>query len=187
MLDNAELIQTLENTKQTAIEVQEKLALASVTAVEINQIRDGYRPAAKRGAVLFFVLSDMATINAMYQYSLASFLLVFDQSLRRSLPDGNLERRLHNIINTLTFNVYNYATTGLFERHKLLFSFQMAMKLQDAEGSMVPSELDFFIKGNVALEKAARRKPHDWISDQVSINILNSINKVLNLLLLCML
>lgn len=27
-------------------------------------------------------------------------------------------------------------------------------------------ELDFFIKGNISLEKSSRCKPHDWIPDQ---------------------
>ena len=104
------------------------------TSKEIEAVRDGYRPAARRGAVLFFVLSEMAAINSMYQYSLSSYLevsegfmlmlydslcvlltsqQVFDHSLRRSLPDTHLQKRLNNIINTLSLNVYNYACTGM--------------------------------------------------------------------------
>ena len=48
----------------------------------------------------------------MYQYSLASYLQVFDLSLRKSLPDSILPKRLKNIMDTLTMNVYNYACTG---------------------------------------------------------------------------
>ena len=166
MLDNAELVQTLENTKSKASEVQEKLALAERTAKQINEIRDGYRPAAQRGAVLFFVLSEMAAINSMYQYSLSSYLEVFDQSLRRSLPDSYLGKRLQNIIDTLTINVYNYATTGLFERHKLLFSFQMTVRLLESQNAMSRVELDFFVKGNLSLEPVARPKPNTWLSEQ---------------------
>lgn len=56
------------------MQVSEKLKLAEKTAKEIEILRDGYRPAARRGAVLFFVLSGMAAINSMYQYSLNSYL-----------------------------------------------------------------------------------------------------------------
>lgn len=52
----------------------EKLELAEATAVDIEKLRDGYRPVAKRGSILFFVLSDMANVNTMYQYSLTSYL-----------------------------------------------------------------------------------------------------------------
>ncbi|MEQ2161926.1 hypothetical protein GOODEAATRI_014749, partial [Goodea atripinnis] len=146
MLENTELVQTLEETKLKATEVFEKLTLAQKTSVDIDQLRDGYRPAAKRGAILFFVLTDMALVSSMYQYSLASYLKVFDLSLRKSRSDSVLHKRLQNIINTLTYNVYNYGCTGLFERHKLLFSFNMTVKIEQAEGRARQEELEFLIK-----------------------------------------
>ena len=76
MLDNVELVQTLEDTKAKAGEVAEKLKLGEKTAAEIEKNRDTYRPVAKRGAIPFFVLSEMASINSMYQYSLAAYLEV---------------------------------------------------------------------------------------------------------------
>ena len=90
----------------------QKLKEAEVTAKEIEKLREQYRPAAKRGALLFFVLSEMAAINTMYQYSLSAYLTVFDYSLRKSLPDSHLPKRIRNIIDTLTYNVYTYACTG---------------------------------------------------------------------------
>ena len=92
--------------------MSEKLKLAEKTALDIDRLRDGYRPAARRGAILFFVLSEMALVNAMYQYSLSAFLEVFGLSLKKSLPDSILIKRLRNITDTLTFNIYNYGCTG---------------------------------------------------------------------------
>uniref|UniRef100_A0A8D0HBM0 Dynein axonemal heavy chain 10 n=1 Tax=Sphenodon punctatus TaxID=8508 RepID=A0A8D0HBM0_SPHPU len=166
MLDNVDLVHTLEETKAKATEVSEKLKLAEKTAVDIDKLRDGYRPASKRGAILFFVLSEMALVNTMYQYSLAAFLDVFGFSLRKSMPDTILPKRLRNIMDTLTFNVYNYGCTGLFERHKLLFSFNMTIKIEQADGRVPQEELDFFLKGNISLEKSVRKKPCAWLADQ---------------------
>ncbi|XP_021567645.1 dynein heavy chain 10, axonemal [Carlito syrichta] len=166
MLDNVELVQTLEETKSKATEVSEKLKLAEKTALDIDRLRDGYRPAARRGAILFFVLSEMALVSSMYQYSLTAFLEVFRLSLKRSLPDSILMKRLKNITDTLTFNIYNYGCTGLFEKHKLLFSFNMTIKIEQAEGRVPQEELDFFLKGNISLEKSTRKKPCTWLSDQ---------------------
>uniref|UniRef100_K7FM63 Dynein axonemal heavy chain 10 n=1 Tax=Pelodiscus sinensis TaxID=13735 RepID=K7FM63_PELSI len=166
MLDNVDLVHTLEETKAKATEVSEKLKLAEKTAVDIDKLRDGYRPAAKRGAILFFVLSEMALVNTMYQYSLASFLDVFGFSLRKSMPNSILPKRLKNIMDTLTFNIYNYGCTGLFERHKLLFSFNMTIKIEQADGRVPQEELDFFLKGNISLEKSTRKKPYAWLFDQ---------------------
>ncbi|XP_069071115.1 dynein axonemal heavy chain 10 [Pleurodeles waltl] len=166
MLDNVELVQTLEETKSKATEVSEKLTLAATTAVDIDRLRDGYRPAAKRGGILFFVLSEMALVNSMYQYSLSSFLAVFGFSLRKSLPDAILTKRLKNIMDTLTFNVYNYGCTGLFEKHKLLLSFNMTIKIEQADNRVPQDELEFFLKGNISLEKSKWKKPCPWLHDQ---------------------
>ncbi|XP_030358369.1 dynein heavy chain 10, axonemal isoform X4 [Strigops habroptila] len=166
MLDNLDLVQTLEETKTKATEVIEKLSLAETTAVDIDRLRDGYRPAARRGAILFSVLSEMALVNIMYQYSLASFLEVFGFSLRKSMPSPILPKRLKSIMDTLTFNTYNYVCTGLFERHKLLFSFNMTVKIEQADGRVPQEEFEFFLKGNVSLEKSERKKPYAWLPDQ---------------------
>lgn len=57
-------------------------------------------------------------------------------------------------------------TAGLFEKHKLMFSFQMAIKILEGESLLNHSQLDFFLKGNLSLEKSKRRKPFDWFPDQ---------------------
>ena len=36
--------------------------------------------------------------------------------------------------------------SGLFEQHKLLFSFSMTVKIQEVESSLNRDELDFFMK-----------------------------------------
>eukprot|EP00741_Cyanophora_paradoxa_P015322 tig00000194_g14791.t1 len=167
ILDNEDLIATLENTKQKATEIAEKLQTAKQTAAEIDEVRFRYRPAAKRGAILFFVMSSLSAINSMYEYSLSAFLGVFEHSLQKSEHDPILEKRLLHILDALTYNVYNYTCTGLFEIHKLMFSFQMTMKILDGDGKLNHRELDFFIKGNLSLEKNARGNPFPaWIADQ---------------------
>ncbi|KAF3425259.1 hypothetical protein E2986_13407 [Frieseomelitta varia] len=163
MLDNIELIETLESTKASAADVQRKLYLAEVTAADVNKLRDGYRPVANRGAILFFVLADMSMVNPMYQYSLSSYVEVFVYSLKKAIPDPTLSRRLKNIIPMLTKNVYDYGCTGIFERHKLLFSFQICTKLEESTGNVSQQQLDFFVKGSVTLEKAARVNPTEWL------------------------
>lgn len=166
MLDNVELVETLENTKSKAAVVIEQLKLSADTQRDIEKLRNGYRPAAKRGAVLFFALSDMSTVNAMYQYALAAYLDLFTYSLRKSVPDTVLSKRLNNITKTLTENVYSYGCTGIFERHKLLFSFQIATKLAQRDGILSQAELDFFIKGSVSLTKSVRPSPAKWLPDK---------------------
>ena len=48
-------------------------------------------------------------------------------------------------MDTLTYNVYNYGCTGIFEKHKLLFSFQITLRLEMDREHIRQDELDFFI------------------------------------------
>lgn len=166
MLDNEELIHTLENAKSKALEVTTKLNQAMKTEKFIEEARNDYRPIALRGAHLFFVLSDMLIVNPMYQYSLSAYLIVFISSMKNADPDIILHKRIKNIIKTLTKNVYEYGCSGIFEKHKLLFSFQIATKLQQSEEKLSQKELDFFIKGSVSIEKSEHSCPAKWLSSK---------------------
>ncbi|GBG66219.1 hypothetical protein CBR_g57822 [Chara braunii] len=166
ILDNEPLITTLENTKAKAVEISEKLELAKVTATEIEQVRTRYSPAAKRGAILFFVMSSLSAVNNMYEYSLYSFLAVFRNTLETSKRDPSLDGRLRNVLDALMYDVYNYTCLGLFEKHKVMLSFQMTIKIAEGEKDLNHAQLDFLLKGNLSLEKSARRKPYDWWPEQ---------------------
>lgn len=154
ILDNAALITTLEEAKGKAVEITEKLAKARVTAEEIEEVRVKYIPVADRGAVLFFVMAGLSAISSMYEYSLAAFLTVFGMSLAGAKRDPLLPARLRNVLETLTADVYNYTCLGLFEKHKLLLSFQMTVRILQAEGKVEQRQLDFFLKGGYRPQRA---------------------------------
>ena len=103
----------------------------------------------------------------MYEYSLNSFLEVFNISLATSPKHKTLDGRLRNIIDALTFDLYNYACTGLFEKHKLMLSFQITIQILNGDGKLNHVYLDFFLKGNLSLEKAEKLNPFpDWFPEQ---------------------
>ena len=166
ILDNHELIATLEETKSKAVEISEKLEQAKLTAEEIDTVRVRYMPAAKRGAILFFVLANLSAILNMYEYSLASYLTVFNFTLNTARKDASLDSRLRNVIDALTYNVYNYTCLGLFEKHKLMLSFQMTCNVLKGENDIDLVMLDFFLKGSLSLEKNARKRPYEWFPEQ---------------------
>jgi dynein heavy chain len=76
ILDDEELIQALNDSKETSAAIIKRLAEAEVTEEKINRNRESYRPVAARGSVLYFVVAQLAELDPMYQYSLKFFAQV---------------------------------------------------------------------------------------------------------------
>ena len=77
ILNDEELINTLDQSKETSVAINERMIEAEVTAKNIDENRENYRIVARRGSVLYFVVADLANIDPMYQYSLEFFTKLF--------------------------------------------------------------------------------------------------------------
>ncbi|XP_055862272.1 dynein axonemal heavy chain 8-like isoform X3 [Biomphalaria glabrata] len=172
LVDDPTLIEVLRNTKKTSAEVTEKLAIAAETSLEIHTAREEFRPVAARGSILYFLLCDMAMVNHMYSTSLIQFLVLFDESMARSKPNFNTQKRISNIIEYLTFAVWVYTTRSLYNQDRQLFTLLLAVKIDLARGLIKNTEFQAFIKGGAALDmNAVTPKPARWISDVTWLNL----------------
>lgn len=59
-------------------EIQAKQKVAVVTEEEIDHARNLYKPVSEHSSVLFFCISDLATLDPMYQYSLPWFINLYN-------------------------------------------------------------------------------------------------------------
>lgn len=64
------LINTLQNAKRFAAEINQRMKDSKVTEEQIDKAREGYRPVAFRASLLFFCIVDLNGIDPMYEYSL---------------------------------------------------------------------------------------------------------------------
>ncbi|CBZ52837.1 GA26239, related [Neospora caninum Liverpool] len=81
ILEDTELILNLEKTKSIATEVSAKVALAKKTGERLDTISEQYRPVARRGAVLFFLLSELFKMHTFYVYSMEAFVAVIHRAI----------------------------------------------------------------------------------------------------------
>ncbi|XP_063958044.1 dynein axonemal heavy chain 6-like isoform X2 [Lytechinus pictus] len=88
ILDDQDLVDTLEKSKKMSGEIQKRVAESEITQKKIEQARKKYLPVATRGAVLYFVLADLAAIDVMYQFSLPWFQMLFGKCIRDSSREG---------------------------------------------------------------------------------------------------
>ncbi|KAF1329905.1 Dynein heavy chain, partial [Globisporangium splendens] len=130
ILDDLELIHALDTSKQTSIVVTKWLKESEVMKHEVLEIRNHYSPVAARGALLYFVIADLAAFDPTYQYSLEYFGRLFNLSIDEAPASSELLSRLDNLTAHLTFVVYRNICRGLFEAHKLLFSLVICLRVQ---------------------------------------------------------
>lgn len=82
ILDDIELIESLEFSKKLSIEINEKVEKAKITEEVINVASENYRPAASRGALVFFLLNELYKIHSFYKFSLDSFIIVVKRAIK---------------------------------------------------------------------------------------------------------
>ena len=121
----------------------------------INKIRDENVPVGLRVSRLFFVLTDLTNVDPMYQYSLDFFKHIFAMTLKSADEAGldrqkKAEKRLY-WIDEFTRRLYANVSRSLFQRHILLFSFLICLKIMDenllSEGGLNLAELRFLMAG----------------------------------------
>lgn len=147
ILDDTNLIETLASAKETSAIVMTKMREAEETEREIDARSEGYRPVAFRAALLFFCIADLALVDPMYQYSLTWFTDLFVRGIQAAKPSTQLATRLANLNDFFTLSVYTNVCRSLFEKHKLLFSFLLTIKIMQGDNEVDAGEWRFLLSG----------------------------------------
>ncbi|PZC80020.1 hypothetical protein B5X24_HaOG215489 [Helicoverpa armigera] len=159
ILDDEELIETLNESKETSEIINARLEETEATEISISAAREKYRTVATRGAVLYFAVAQLADIDPMYQFSLKYFNQIFNQVIEKSEKCDVLETRLDILRREITLSVYRNVSRGLFERHKLVFSFLLNMAIYLDAGLVSPEQWNFILRGPAGTIVVPPKKP----------------------------
>lgn len=177
IIEDVGLLNTLTQTKRTATEVENELRISAEMNQKINEARDEFRSIAVRGSILYFIIVQMSMVNPMYQTSLNQFLERFDKSLKDSTENAITAKRIHNVIEYLTYEIFSYQVRGFYEQHKFLFVVLMALYIDLFANKINYEEFEFFIKGGAALDlNNLPVKPFKWITDVTWLNLYKLIS-----------
>ena len=164
ILEDESLINTLDASKKTSEEIKEKLAQAEVTEKNIDTTRAQYVPVAFRSALLYFCVADLSTIDPMYQYSLGWFMNLFRFGIQNSTKSEDLPERLQNIIDYFTFSIYQNVCRSLFEKHKLLFSFLLCIRIMQGDDKINAEEFKFLLSGPPTTKTDGDNPAPEWLT-----------------------
>uniref|UniRef100_A0A4W6EPY2 Dynein axonemal heavy chain 5 n=1 Tax=Lates calcarifer TaxID=8187 RepID=A0A4W6EPY2_LATCA len=146
LVDDESLILVLGNTKRTAEEVTQKLQIAAETEIQINAF------------LSIFNWTKMIHFQCVIQL--------------KSSKSPITSKRITNIIEFMTFEVYKYAARGLYEEHKFLFTLLLTLKIDMQSTRVKHDEFLTLIKGGASLDlKACPQKPAKWILDMTWLNL----------------
>ncbi|CAD8156782.1 unnamed protein product [Paramecium pentaurelia] len=171
------LINKLQTSKRFAAEINQRVKDSKITEAQIDEVRESYRPVAFRSSLLFFCITDLANIDPMYQYSLQWFTKLFVLGVENALPSSVIEERLKNLNDYFTYSLYENICRSLFERHKLLFSFMLCIKILQGAQMMDDKQWRYLLAGPQGDIKIAQN-PTAWISDNSWPDIYRQIKGV---------
>ncbi|XP_036606051.1 dynein heavy chain 6, axonemal [Trichosurus vulpecula] len=166
ILDNEELINTLQDSKVTSGAIKTRLQEAESTEKMINAAREKYRPVATQGSVMYFVIASLSEIDPMYQYSLKYFKQLFNTTIETSEHSDDLQERLAILLDQTLLTAYVNVSRGLFEQHKLIYSFMLCVEIMRQKEELTEEEWNFFLRGAAGLDKERPAKPEiPWLLD----------------------
>ncbi len=87
ILKDENLINTLNDSKNTAEFIASKLKSVNQASASMSKSREVYQPVAFRAATLYFAVSDLVKVNPMYRFSLDWFIQMFVKSMSDSKGD----------------------------------------------------------------------------------------------------
>uniref|UniRef100_A0A668AED8 Dynein heavy chain ATP-binding dynein motor region domain-containing protein n=1 Tax=Myripristis murdjan TaxID=586833 RepID=A0A668AED8_9TELE len=122
ILENRELIDSLNQTKASSALIQESLVESHRLQTSLDQERDAYLPLAESASKMYFVITDLSKINNMYRFSLAAFLRLFQRALQAKKEAENTEARIAALEANLKNMVYDYVCRSLFKADQLMFA-----------------------------------------------------------------
>ncbi|XP_036364895.1 dynein heavy chain 6, axonemal-like [Octopus sinensis] len=159
ILDNEDLINTLNESKVTSDVINQRLIEAEQTETSISTAREKYRPVAVQGSIIYFAVADMAILDPMYQFSLKYFKQLFNMTIEQSEKSENLETRLMILLREITEFIYKNVSRALFEEHKLVFSFLLCAMIMKEKNDVLPEEWNYFLRGAGGLDEEYPEKP----------------------------
>ena len=170
ILDDDNVIETLETLKKEAGEISKKMEETEGVMTEVENVTEQYSIIAKCCSAVFSVLEQLHHINHFYQFSLQYFVDIFNSVLyqnKRLSQEKDHTSRVETILRDLFVTTYQRTSLGLIQKDRITFAMLLAQNAPyKIEKDIIDSILDETIEGEDLSTATDRR-------DQVMSRIAN--------------
>ncbi|KEY71002.1 hypothetical protein S7711_00838 [Stachybotrys chartarum IBT 7711] len=129
ILDDDNVIETLETLKTEAAEISDKMRNTEGVMAEVEEITQQYSVIAKSCSAVFAVLEQLHYLNHFYQFSLQYFLDIFQSVLhgnKNLASETNHNVRRDIIVKDLFVNTFKRTSLGLLQRDRITLGMLLA-------------------------------------------------------------
>ncbi|KAG5475488.1 hypothetical protein LSCM1_03608 [Leishmania martiniquensis] len=163
ILESEAAIEELDRSKEQSDRIEKRQEEIDAMERISDRTRNLFVPVAHLGAILFFCVTELANIDPMYQSSLQSYVVIFQEALSSSAKSSDVEERTEAIKTTFKRSLFQRICRALFARDQLLFSFIMSLKMFPVN----PLLLRWLLTGGTEDEGAAAlANPFTWLPEQ---------------------
>ncbi|OQE10444.1 hypothetical protein PENVUL_c004G10360 [Penicillium vulpinum] len=129
ILDDDNVIETLETLKKEAAEISLKMDQTEGVMLEVDNVTQNYSIIARSCSAVFAVLEQLHHINHFYQFSLQYFVDIFNSVLyqnKRLAQEKDHSARVQIIVRDLFINTYQRTSLGLVQKDRITLAILLA-------------------------------------------------------------
>eukprot|EP01002_Notosolenus_urceolatus_P000792 NODE_11_length_4205_cov_28.405919_g8_i0.p1 GENE.NODE_11_length_4205_cov_28.405919_g8_i0~~NODE_11_length_4205_cov_28.405919_g8_i0.p1 ORF type:complete len:1357 (-),score=575.01 NODE_11_length_4205_cov_28.405919_g8_i0:133-3657(-) len=168
LLENVTLINSLNEIKEKSGVIKESLKNAKELQVSLDEQREQYRPFARVGSEIFFLMNDLVLINHMYQFSLGAFVKVFNKTLDAEAQfPGSIDEKIKVLVEALQIRAFQYIAMSIFKEDRLMFG--MHMVHDQCPDAMKEEEWNLFVGGKsfaADFVKEGGKNAPQWVPEE---------------------
>jgi dynein heavy chain 1 len=161
ILENENLISTLERLKANAAEIALKVKQSDQVMEQSRTVSELYSPLAQYCSTIYFTMNQLSDLHFLYHFSLTSFFNIVHYILSSAgAAKENPKERVQKLIASLFQTVFTRVSRSLLHEDQLPFALRLAqIKLQGSLHDIPESEVEFFLKsGHISLEPTEPNK-----------------------------
>ncbi|KAI9339082.1 dynein heavy chain [Obelidium mucronatum] len=168
ILDDDNIMETLETLKQEALDITKKVEDTDVILQEVEEVTAAYTPLAQACSSIFFCLEQLSQLHYFYQFSLEFFNQIFQFVLHKNPTLQGItdySQRMGIITKDLFTVTHSRATKSLLHDDQVIFSVLLCqIKVHNTLDQFGLDEYDFFLSGGERSVKSIGSLPQLVVS-----------------------